>query len=305
MLLVTSMRKSFLLVILVAPLFASAQMSNLPQQTPGAPQPARPQLGQPPAPAQSPPHPQVSDEEAMAQAAKTAQATMNWDTSTTPGTKAEVMLIKKGDYQGRPMMDYRLKITGAPPGRQYTLMAWPVMLEQPVAAMEGLAIAADGTVGCPADSTKSCAQRIKGAELHLIYVPAKGEIYRHALISEDHQTRIFFSIIPDPMIASDKACSLEVVRLSPQFELVMVRGKGFQPGEEIRFHSQSYQEIHDVAVTADSRGEFGAHLTPMIKGRVAGTSTVVAAGKSCAPTISFDWGTPPPQATPGSSALKP
>jgi hypothetical protein len=131
----------------------------------------------------------------------------------------------------------------------------------------------------------------------LTYVPAPGEIYRHALISDDHQTRIFFSIVPDPLIASDKACSLEVVRLSPQFELVMVRGKGFQPGEELRFHTQSYQEIHDTAVNADSRGEFRAQLTPMVKGRVAGATSVAATGINCAPIISFDWGPPPPAAT--------
>lgn len=254
-------------------------------------------MAQPAPTPQSSPNPQISDEEAMARAAKIAQATMNWDTSGTVGSKADVLLIKKGDYQGKPMVDYRVKISGVSAGGQYTLMAWPVMLEQPVVAMEGLTIAADGTVGCPANSTKSCAQRIKGGELHLTYVPAPGEIYRHALISEDHQTRVFFSIVPDPLIASDKACSLEVVRLSPQFELVIVRGKGFQPGEELRFHTQSYQEIHDTAVTADSRGEFRAQLTPMVKGRVAGASSVTATGINCAPIISFNWGPPPPAAS--------
>ena len=84
------------------------------------------------------------------------------------------------------------------------------------------------------------------------------------------------------------------MRLSPQFELVMVRGKGFQPGESIRFHTQAYQEFHDASLTADSQGEFRAQLTPMVKGRVAGASTVVAMGKTCAPTISFNWGPPPP-----------
>jgi hypothetical protein len=287
MLLIISMCKSFLLnvFVLAAAMFAFAQPAPLGQQTP-ATRPA-------PTP-QATPHPEVADDATIAKATQAAQATMNWDTSGTPRTKVEVLLIKKGDYQGKPMVDYRLKISGAAPGGQYTLMAWPVMLEEPVVAMEGLAIAADGTVGCPASSTKSCAQHFKGAELHLTYLPSPGEIYRHALISEDHQTRIFFSIIPDPIVASDKACSLEVVRLSPHFELVMVRGKGFQPGEQLHFHTQSYQEIHDAAVNADARGEFRADLTPTVKGRVAGSSTVLATGQNCAPTISFNWGSPPP-----------
>jgi hypothetical protein len=237
--------------------------------------------------------PTPSDDARMAQAEKTAQATMNWDQSSTTGAKAETQLIKRFEVEGKAVTDYRVKISGAPHDRQYTLMAWPVTLSQPAVAMEGLVIAADGTVGCPADSTKSCAEHIKGKELHLTYVPSKGEIYRHALISEDRQARIFFSIIPDPFVVTDKACSLEVVRLSPQFELVIVRGRGFQAGEEVRFHSQSYQEMHDVLVTADSRGEFQAHLTPAVKGRVSGTTAVTAAAKSCSPSISFDWGQQP------------
>jgi hypothetical protein len=100
------------------------------------------------------------------------------------------------------------------------------------------------------------------------------------------------------MIASDQTCSLEVVRLSPQFELVIVRGKGFQPGEAVRFHTESFQETHDVPVTANAQGEFQAHLTPMVKGRVAGTSLVSATGKTCSPTISFDWGIPPQSVRP-------
>jgi hypothetical protein len=246
-----------------------------------------------PAPQSSPQPPQLSNEEIMARAEKTALATMNWDQSSTAGARAETQLIRRAEVKGKTLVDYRIKISGAPHDRQYTLMAWPVTINQPVAAMDGLVIATDGTVGCPADSTKSCAQRFKGGELHLTYAPSKGEIYRHALISEDHQARIFFSIIPDPLIVTDKACSLEVVRLSPQFELVIVRGKGFDPGEKVQFHTQSYQELHDLPVTANSRGEFQAHLTPAVKGRVAGTTAVTAAAKNCSPSISFDWGQQP------------
>jgi hypothetical protein len=246
-----------------------------------------------PAPQSSPQPPQPSDEQIMARAEKTAQATMNWDQSSTSGAKAETQLIRRADVKGGTVMDYRVRISGAPHDRQYTLMAWPVTLSQPAVAMEGLVIAADGTVGCPADSTKSCAEHIKGKELHLTFVPSKGEIYRHALISEDRQARIFFSIIPDPFVITDKACSLEVVRLSPQFELVIVRGKGFEPGEKVGFHTQSYQEMHDVSVTVDSHGEFQAHLTPAVKGRVAGITAVTAAAKNCSPSISFDWGQQP------------
>ncbi|HMC30121.1 MAG TPA: hypothetical protein VKL99_04750 [Candidatus Angelobacter sp.] len=233
---------------------------------------------------------QASDAAMEAKLTQTATATINWDKSTTAGAKAEVQLIKKDQANGKPLIQYRLKITGAPRNKLYNLIAWPIMMAEPATIMEGLAIAADGTVGCPPNSDRSCAQRFKGAELKLTYTPAIGEIFRHALISEDHQTRIFFSIVPAPMVENDKSCSMEVVRLSPRFELALIRGRGFTPGEQLSFHTQSYQEAHDSQPKVDPNGEFWAVLTPFVKGRTIGTVEVSARGKSCAPALSFQWG---------------
>jgi hypothetical protein len=235
---------------------------------------------------------QAPDNDAAIQAelTKTVNATINWDKSTTPGAKADVQLIKKDQSNGRPLMQYHLKISGAPRNKLYNLIAWPIMVQQPATIMEGLAIAADGTVGCPPNSDRSCAERFKGAELKLTYTPTLGEIYRHALISEDHQTRIFFTIVPAPMIEHDKTCSLEVVRLSPRFELALIRGRGFTPGEQLALHTQSYQEAHDSQAKVDQNGEFWAVLTPFVKGRTLGTTQAAVRGKSCAPTLAFEWG---------------
>jgi hypothetical protein len=264
-----------LITLLVACLLAGGQAKPAPQQ------PAKTQVS-----------PQTQDPDAAIQAkvTQTATATINWDKSTTPGAKADVQLIKKDQANGRPVMQYRLKITGAPRNKLYNLIAWPITVAEPATIMQGLAIAADGIVGCPPNSDRSCAQRFKGAELKLSYTPGIGEIYRHALISEDHQSRIFFSIVPAPMIERDKSCSMEVLRLSPRFELALIRGRGFAPGEQVAFHTQSYQEAHDLQPKVDPNGEFWAVLTPFVKARTMGTLEVTARGKSCAPTLSFEWG---------------
>jgi len=241
-----------------------------------------------PAPAAAPAQPQPpSDEELMK---KTAQATIDWDSSTTKGAKVDVLLLKKDQADGKPVMQYRLKVSGAPKDKLYSLMAWPITIPRPATMMDGLAIAADGTVGCPPNSNRSCAQHMKGAELKLTYTPGIGEIYRHALISEDHNSRIFFSIVPAPMVEQDKGCSLEIVRLSPRFELALIRGKGFTPGEQITFHTQSYQEVHDQQPKANPQGEFWATLSPWVKGSTMGTTQVSVKGRACAPALSFEWG---------------
>lgn len=257
-------------------------------------QPAKPATKAPstkaPTPTKTAPKQAATDEQG---AAATVEATMNWEKSSSAGVKASTTLIKKAEVQGHQVFEYRLKVSGAPHNQLYKLMVWPVTVAVPALMMDGLVIAQDGTVGCPADSTNTCAQRFKGKELKLDYAPAKGEIYRQALVSRDNKSRAFFSILPDPIIVTDKTCSLEAIRLSPNFELVAVRGKGFQYGSDVIFKTQSFQEVHTVPVQPDKNGQFHAQLTPFVKGRTSGTIEVSATSNSCAPHLSFDWGQQP------------
>jgi hypothetical protein len=233
----------------------------------------------------------LSDEEIQTQLKKIAMATIQWESASTPGMKAEVELIKKDQVNGRLTVQYRFKISGAPHNQFYTLTAWPVTFPNPATMMEGLVIAADGTVGCPPGSTRTCAQRLKVGELRLTYTPGIGEIFRHALVSDDGKSRIFFSFVPEPIVATDKSCSLEVVELQPEFAFVIIRGKGFQPGENVLLHMQSYQEAHDPTAKADAQGQFQAEYTPFVRARTTGVSDISAKGASCAPKFSFNWGT--------------
>jgi len=221
---------------------------------------------------------------------KAAEATMRWDQASTPGVKANVELLNKSDVNGKPTVEYRLKITGGSPAKRYALIAWPITYNNSIFMMDGLAIAQDGTVGCPKDSYGTCSLHHKGQELHLTYSPGLGEIYRHALISDDKQSKVFFSFVPFPLIEKNKACSLEVDELKPGFGLVLVRGSGFRPGEEIQFQAGSYQDVHRARVKADSQGRFEAPYTPWVTGHPTGQSTVSATAKSCAPKIAFNWG---------------
>jgi len=233
---------------------------------------------------------QTSEDEVQAQLSQAATATIDWEKASSPGMKAEVLLLKKEDANGKPVTQYHFKVSGAPHNQPYTLIAWPVTFPQPATMMEGLAIAADGTIGCPKDSTMSCAEHMKGAELQLTYSPGIGEIYRHALISADKKSKIFFSFVPFPILTTDKACSLEVVELKPGFGLVVIRGSGFQPGDDLLLHMQSYQDIHDETVKASPQGQFQAGYTPFVKGRTTGVSDVTVKAKGCSPKISFNWG---------------
>ncbi|HEV2987607.1 MAG TPA: hypothetical protein VG759_04145 [Candidatus Angelobacter sp.] len=227
----------------------------------------------------------------VALAAKNAQATINWEQVTSPGMKAEMLLVKKAELKGHLAVTYRLKVTGAPENQRYALTLWPITVPDPVAVMQGLVINPSGLVVCPAHSTDSCAKNFDGAEVKLEFAPVKGEIFRGALISADQRSRIFFSTVPDPIVKKDGSCSLELVRLSPGYELVLVRAKGFPANENVAFHTQSYDEVHDVSVKTNPQGEFWAPLTPFVAGKQNGTTSVVAKNPKCAPALSFNWGT--------------
>src|SRR5947209_20173426 len=96
---------------------------------------------QPPAASAPPPPKQTTSEaDVQAQLNKTAEATIQWNKSTTPGAKAEVQLVEKKQADGRTQIEYRLKTTGAPHNKLYNLIAWPVTMQEPAKIMEGLAI---------------------------------------------------------------------------------------------------------------------------------------------------------------------
>jgi hypothetical protein len=224
------------------------------------------------------------------QATRTAQATINWEQSSSPGMKAELVLVRKSETKGNLTVTYKVKVTGAPRDRRYAFVSWPITFPNPVTVMEGLEIDQTGTVVCPPRSPDSCAKNFNGAEIKLKYAPVKGEILRSALISKDQKWRIFFSTVPDPIIKKDAACSLELVRLSPGYALVLIRARGFLPGENVTLHTKSYDEVHDAGVRANAQGEFWAPLTPFVKDKNSGTTDVTTKGGKCAPALSFNWG---------------
>jgi hypothetical protein len=219
-----------------------------------------------------------------------AQATIHWESSNTAGMRAEMILLKKGVEKGQNVAEYKIKVTGASRLKKYSLISWPITFLNPVTVMDGLMVNANGAVGCPAHSNDTCSRNFDGVEIKIKYAPAKGEIYRNALVSKDQKSRVFFSIVPDPITAKDGACSLEVIRLQPAFELVLVSGRGFQPSEPVAFHTNSAGETHSVQTQANEKGQFWAPFTPYTEGKTSGTAAVTAKGSKCSPSISFNWG---------------
>lgn len=113
---------------------------------------------------------------------------------------------------------YYLLVSGLPTDELYTVMSWPVRQQKPQPIMEGVSIGKDGIVMCAARTPEQCGDPLKKDDpIDFGFNPAKGEPYRLALVSGEHRAAII--VVADPVLASDKDCTLSVERLLPHFEL--------------------------------------------------------------------------------------
>jgi len=238
------------------------------------------------------PEPRTPDELSDYQR-KLLAITLDWirGVESTPGTSVNLREIMRTN-DGGIAVQYHVFLKGAPKDQLYNLLTWPITEVEPSRTVDGLRLANDGLVMCAGRTPEECQSPLgKDDPVEFTFsFPGKGEIIREALISADNRTRIFFAVVPNPLLNKDKGCSLEAVRLTPQFEITMIRGKGYKPNETLHFIYKSYDEIHDIPVNADSNGELVFSVSPFIKGKYTGTGEAKLKGANCAPAVSFNWG---------------
>ena len=231
-----------------------------------------------------------------AAAQRTVTATKRWlaGTMSTPGMSAQLKEISKGQVKGKLEVQYHIFVTGAPKDQNYTLVDWPPNVPDPSTSIAGLSILDDGLVVCAGRATDQCSHPDKpgktDAPVKLVFYPLDGEIYRLALVSQDQRAKIFFAVIPAPIQATDNGCTLEVVSLRLKNELVLIRGKGFQPNESVGFESTPYEQTHTLSDQVDRNGEYQLPMQPFVKGQGGGTTEIKLAGAKCAPVLKFQWG---------------
>ena len=195
---------------------------------------------------------------------------------------------KQVERQGS-LVRYNLYVSGLPVDKLYTALSWPVGQAKPSSIMEGVSLGKGGIVICAGRIPEQCGDPSqKDDPVDFAFSPAKGEPYRLALVAGDH--RVAIVIVPDPILAKDKGCTLNVERLLPHFELAYFTGSGFSPNSDVSFDGQSYDETHPVKTKADSEGNIQFALMPFVSGHNKGTTTIRGVGMACSPKIKFDWG---------------
>jgi hypothetical protein len=225
--------------------------------------------------------------------ARLAKVTNDWLNGklSTPGITVVVREVARSNGGGHLMVQYHAFVTGAPKDQTYGLVTWPINSADPVEQMKGLSVGADGIVICAGRTPEQCGDPNKKDDpVEFTFAPVRGEIFRVALVSTDNKTKIFFAVVPDPLVNTSGTCSLEAIRVLPNFEMALIRAKGFQPNEDLAYASKSEDEKIDRKVKADGNGGYSVVDLPGVINHQNGTATVKITGTGCAPEISFKWG---------------
>jgi hypothetical protein len=209
-----------------------------------------------------------------------------WKTKlSSPGASIQAKQVER---QGS-LVRYNLYVSGLPADKLYTAMSWPVGQAKPSSVMEGVSLGKNGIVICAGRTPEQCGDPSqKDDPVDFAFNPAKGEPYRLALVAGDY--RVAIVIVPDPILAKDKGCTLSVERLLPHFELAYFTGSGFLPNSDVTFDGQSYDEKHPVKTKSDGEGNIQFALMPFVSGHNKGTTSIKGVGMACSPAIKFDWG---------------
>jgi len=161
--------------------------------------------------------------------AETSQALVRdhvaWSTKLS-GSGASIR-VKEVGRQGS-LVQYHLYVSGLPSNVLYTAVSWPVTQEKPSPIVEGVSLGKDGIVMCAGRTPEQCGDSSKKDDpIEFAFNAVKGEPYRVALVAGNDKAAVV--IVPDPIVAKDKGCTLRVERLLPHFELSTLRAAGFLP----------------------------------------------------------------------------
>jgi hypothetical protein len=233
----------------------------------------------------------TEDMQGMEGAKKLMQQQMAWDLSSTPGTKliAKERSRTKGD-QGT-VIRYDLVTQGLPHDQHYTLVVWP--LNGSIKPVEGgISLTEEGKLICTGKTKADCSPSRPDADpvIDLSVTAAKGEAKRFGVISDDQKWKALTTLVAFPDIATDGGCTLEALRITPEADAMMIRGKGFPPGSVLPMTSDSAGEVASGTWQVNEKGELLSLVMPAVRGKTDGRTTVRVKAPACAPQVSFEWG---------------
>jgi hypothetical protein len=201
--------------------------------------------------------------------------------------------FEKIDAQGTASAGYRVFAEGAPANKVYGLTFWIVgqkLAEDPRDLYlndQGLVMVHRPRPG------QDMAFKAPGDELALSPQAGTAEPLRYMLSSKDDQLSILGTLVPQPLIARDQACTLELRMAEPHATAVLLVAEGFLSNAKIPLVLESEGQTIHMIMPTNSSGHAEVANFPSVPGKAQGSLEVTAEGKSCLPEAVLPWGAPP------------
>lgn len=207
-----------------------------------------------------------------------------------PGMSIEAKEIsRKGKSGDNLVVQYHIFVKGIPADTLLQEIQWPVNADKPSAALGGISVGKDGILMCAGRTPEQCGNAKKPDDpIEFITMPRKGEPTRLAFIAQE--VKIGTVIVPDPIEANDKGCSLSAVRLTPTFDLAFLSGSGYPANTDVHYRVSS-ETTSDFVIKSDGSGAIRVSVIPYHGKKSKGTVRVKITEAKCSPEVSYEWGT--------------
>jgi len=202
----------------------------------------------------------------------------------TPGIRIELVELPSGASAAEKK--YQLRAEGVPRG--FTFDVWTQDFGQQFKeAYSGFRVEATGVLASVYGSGQP--RRLEDIALGPGPYP-KGAVWMVALASEDHKLSAFAKVIPHPIVARDRACSVFLELISLHGNRFLATGAGFVPGEEVDVDLLSAGRVtqRKLRVSADGRLPLDIVMHGGIGTDLSARYAVKAS--SCGPAIEYEWG---------------
>jgi hypothetical protein len=220
----------------------------------------------------------------------------NWGYHPAPGARLTLKEANRKSGRHGTVVTYHLESSGFPAGGTYSLWMMLSGDHKTRPALSGYLANVTGALVCPGESQPGDPP-VRGSHCYPLERATldfdnyhNGEPVDFAIVSTDGTVRAYARAYPFPIQAQDGKCTLDVELENTKFTSFVIRGAGFEPGENVTTSSTFGKDATPGTQHASSQGEFAAEVNVDVPGKNSGSATFAAAGKSCHPTITYDWG---------------
>jgi hypothetical protein len=218
-----------------------------------------------------------------------------WDNGDLGNGNEERIKLRfeKVDDQAAPKgaaARYRVFAIGAPENKVYAWRVWQSG-DEPRSQPGDLYVNARGLLMTHRPSSEEeYSLRIPGAEFYVSPEAASAVPLRFDIASRDNELAIPGTLVPQPVVAEDHGCRLEVRIAEPNATAVLFVADGFPMESKIPLVLESEGQTANMTIITDSAGHAIVAGFPYVPGKTQGTLRATAEGPDCLPSVTLPWG---------------